>query len=136
MNKLLEIISSYGHCNESGGECQYDNRDELHFFRRDGCPGTVSMGGLFSDSFRRLGDGSKPKEAVYKRYRMHSLCFLMKTQLKASSSAVWETTDALLYTEEPVSPRFRDLPGSRHPIATLPGHPDFFKAGLEGTNQD
>ena len=33
-----------------------------------------------------------------KGHQLHSLCFLMKTQLKASSSAVWETADALLYT--------------------------------------
>ena len=63
----------------------------------DGCPGTVPVGCLLSGRSRRLGDGSKPKEAVYKRYRMHSPCFLMKTQLKASSPAVWETADALLY---------------------------------------
>ena len=99
MNGLSEIISSYGHCNESGKECQYNNRGELHFFRKgDGCPGTVPAVCLLTGRSRRLGDGPKSKEAVYKRYRMHSLCFLMKTQLKASSSAVWKTTDALLYT--------------------------------------
>ena len=98
MNGLSEIISSYGHCNESGKECQYNNRGELHFFRKgDGCPGKVAARCLLSGRSRRLGDGSKSKEAVYKRYRMHSLCFLMKTQLRASSSAVWETSDALLY---------------------------------------
>ena len=31
---------------------------------------------------RRLGDGSKRKQAVYKRYRTHSPCFLMKTRLR------------------------------------------------------
>ncbi len=46
----------------------------------------------------RLGDGSKRTEAVYIRYRMHSQCFLMKTPLKASSSAAWLAADALIYT--------------------------------------
>ena len=64
----------------------------------DGCREVLAVACLFYGESRRLGDGSKQKESVYKRYRMHSPCFLMKTRLKASSSAVWETADALLYT--------------------------------------
>ena len=64
----------------------------------DGCREVLAVACLFYGESRRLGDGSKQKESVYKRYRMHSPCFLMKTRLKASSSAAWSAADALLYT--------------------------------------
>ena len=48
----------------------------------DGCPVKVSVVCLSFAKSRRLGDGSKQNEAAYKRYRMHSLCFLMKTRLR------------------------------------------------------
>ena len=56
MNRLSEIISSYGHCNESGKECQYNNQGELHFFRKgDGCPGIVPVGCLLSGRSLKRG---------------------------------------------------------------------------------
>ena len=127
MNGLSEIISSYGHCNESGKECQYNNRGELHFFRKgDGCPGTVPAECLLFGRSRRLGDGPKSKEAVYKRASV-----VFQTADEDALSCVFirkhsECIRYLLYTAsfglEP-SPKRRDFPESRQTTGFSAEHP-------------